>query len=47
MVSLKMEQRREREIIPDTCVFKKNNKFAFIRNNGLGMPIIEESSMAH
>lgn len=42
-----MEQGRERESIPDTYVFKKNNKFAFIRNDGLGMAVIKESSMAH
>ena len=42
-----MEQRREREGIPDTRVLEKNNKFAFIRNNGFRMPTIEKSSMAH
>jgi hypothetical protein len=38
---------RERERVPDTRVLEKNNKFAFVRNNGLGMPTIEESSMTH
>lgn len=41
-----MENEGDREL-PDTHVLEKNNKLAFIWNNGLGMATVEESSMAH